>query len=305
MAGRAKILIAAATLTAAGCGSSGDGEALQDELDAAIVERDALAARVEELEAQLTGSLPVPGSSEDEATGPNGESSGAAEPSATPEPPPDEPAERGPVEPAALDASPYVVGFGDLSVVSLADGEPGVVTVIVASDTIDRSGSVPIIVRNNTSDAVGNIEIAGTARDDSGALVGSGSSQGLKPVIVAPGEIAYGYVYFDTEMAGSTFDYQFSIDAQPAGEYFFPVTITEINTTGDQIIGAVTNQNDFEVTGPIGADGICFGPDGAIVDTIGSYLEQDDLPAGGVGSFSIDLYGEPCPIGLVSASGYG
>jgi hypothetical protein len=45
--------------------------------------------------------------------------------------------------------------------------------------------------------------------------------------------------------------------------------------------------------------------DGGIVAHVDSYLELDELPAGGAGSFSIDLYGDDCPIGLAATSGYG
>ncbi len=206
--------------------------------------------------------------------------------------------------PAAPDASRYVIGFGDLSAVSLPTGDPGVVGIVVAGETTDSGGAVNMVVRNNTSDEVGRIEVTGTARDSAGALVGSGSSQGFQPQVVAPGEIAYGYVYFDSEIPpGSTF--QFSVDADSVDDYFLPVTVTEINNNGSQIIGAVTNENSVAVSGPISADVMCFGLDGSLIDYARSYAEEDELPAGGAGSFSIDLYGDECPIGLAAASGYG
>lgn len=208
-----------------------------------------------------------------------------------------------PAGPAAPDASPYVVGFGDLSVVSLATGDPGAVTIVAAATTVDSRGAVNMVVRNNTSDAVGPIDVTGTARDDAGTLIGSGSSQGFEPQVVEPGEIAYGYVYFDSDIPdGSTFE--FSVDTEPVGDYFLPVTITEINNTGGQIIGAVRNDTGVDVGGPISADVICFGADGSIIGYVDSYVEQDELPAGATGSFSIDLYGDDCPVGLAAASGY-
>lgn len=213
----------------------------------------------------------------------------------------DEPAAA--VEPAAPDASPHVLGFGDLSVVSLPAGDAGAVTIIEAAETIDAGGSVTTIVRNNTRDDIGRIEISGTARDASGALVGSGSSQGFSPAVVAPGEIAYGYVFFGHDIpTGSTFE--FNVDSEPVGEYFLPVTITEINNTGEQIVGAVMNDLDVEVSGPISADVLCFDADGDVTGDAQSYVEPDDLPAGGTGSFAIDLFDQPCPVGIAAASGY-
>jgi hypothetical protein len=55
---------------------------------------------------------------------------------------------------------------------------------------------------------------------------------------------------------------------------------------------------------PIGVGGICFSESGELLGTIAGYAEQDELAAGAIGSFSIEFYGDPCPIGLLAASGY-
>ena len=81
---------------------------------------------------------------------------------------------------AAVDASELVTTFGDMSGVVVADGEAGVVSIVAAAATLDASGSVPIIVRNRTNAPVGQIDVSGTARDGAGALIASGSSQGLE-----------------------------------------------------------------------------------------------------------------------------
>lgn len=210
----------------------------------------------------------------------------------------------GDVVSAAPDASPYILGFGDLSAVSLPDGEPGV-SIIASGTVIDERGTVTVVVRNNTSETVGGIEVTGTARDSDGALVASGSSQGFEPVVVEPGEIAFGCMYFDISLAETSgLDFEFDVDADPVTGSFLPVTVTEINNTGDQLVGAVTNDNDGEVSGPIGVSAICFGADGNIVDFVDTYTDQDDLDPGANGSFSIGLYGAECPAGLAGASGY-
>jgi hypothetical protein len=206
--------------------------------------------------------------------------------------------------PAAPDASPYVVGFGDLRALSLPAGDPDELTIISTGAKDELSDAVTIIVRNNTSDPIGQIEATGTARDASGALVGSGSSQGFKPVVVAPGEIAYGYVYFDGGFPdGSTFG--FAVAGEEVDTYFRPITITEINNTGDAIIGGRSNDTGVDVTGPISVEALCFAADGTTVGPRGGFAEQDDLVDGATGSFSVSLYGDECPIGLAAASGYG
>ena len=57
-------------------------------------------------------------------------------------------------------------------------------------------GVLLVVVRNNTSKPAYGVEVSGTARDASGALVGSGSSQRLVPPDLGPGQIAIGYVRF-------------------------------------------------------------------------------------------------------------
>lgn len=209
-----------------------------------------------------------------------------------------------PAEPAAPDASPYVVGFGDLSALSFPAGDPGELTVVSTGAQNELSDAVTVIVRNNTSDPIGQIEATGTARDAAGALVGSGSSQGFKPVVVAPGEIAYGYVYFDGGFPDGS-KLEFKVKGEPVGTYFRPMTVTEINNTGDAIIGGVSNDTGVDVTGPISADVLCFAADGTTIGPKGGFTEEADLADGATGSFSIDLYSNDCPIGIAAASGFG
>lgn len=279
------VLVLAVVLAAAGCGSSGDEPS-------ATVRPGAESGSGA---GSMSGSGDESGSGlgSDEPSGGMAPATGApGEPTAAP-------------EPAAADASPYVEGFGDLSGVSLPAGDPGAVSIVASGTTIDPRGSVALVVRNNTGEAVGNIEATGTARDDAGTLVGSGTSQGFQPKVVAPGEIAYGYVYFDTTLTGSAFDYDINVTAQPPDDYFVPVSVNEVNNTGDQIIGTVANDGDTEVNGPIRVETICFDPDGSFRVNADSYVEPYDLPAAGTGAFTIDLFNGACPVGLIAASGYG
>ena len=207
--------------------------------------------------------------------------------------------------PAAPDASPYVVAFGDLTGVSFPAGDPGVVSIIIQGTTIQRDGTVSIVIRNNTNKAVGPIEIAGTARDSSEKIVGSGSSQGMNPTVVDPGEIAFGYVYFDSDLAGTQPTFKFTVSSRPVSSYFRPLLVNEIYLVGEKILGSVTNSSESDVKGPISADVICFGSDGNILRTHSDYVAPDELPAGATGSFAVDLFRDACPSGLLASSGYG
>ena len=270
MAQNLKVLLVLLALVAAGCGASGS----KSNLDAGS----------ETSSTAKTAESPTSGETENSTT------------TTTTTP--------APAGPAAPDASEYVVGFGDLSVLSFPAGEPDEVSIVATGAEDELSDSVTIIVRNNTTEAIGLIEATGTARDSAGALVGSGSSQGFQPVVVAPGEIAYGYVYFDGGFPeGSTFE--FDVKGDEVDTYFQPITVTEINNTGDAIIGGVSNDTGVDVTGPISVKVLCFTADGTLIGPSDGYAEQSELADGATGSFSIDLYGDECPVGLAAASGYG
>ena len=313
---RTWVAAAAFTMAAAGCGSgdSDNAEALRGDLEAARAdaraaeaERDRLAAQVEDLQRQLdefggaTGSeatsdtepSPAPTTSP-ETTAPQTTLPEATVPATTAPPTGD---------PAAPDASPYVAAFGDIGVVALPTGDPGALSVIAAASELDRSRSLPIIVRNNTADTIGQIDVTGIARDGAGTLAGSGSSQGLEPARVEPGEIAWGYVFFG-DVTGDGLTFELSANGDEPNTYFVPVEITELNAAGDQIVGVLTNNTDGEVSGPISVGGVCFSAEGALLGTTRAFAEQSELAPGGIGSFSINLRGDPCPIGLLGASGY-
>lgn len=257
-------------------------------------ERDRLAEQVQELQAQL-----------DELT------AGGTDtvlPTTSEEPAPtDEPTTTASSggKPAAPDGSQLVKAFGDISVVSIPDGDPGVLAIVATAAALDEGSSLPVIVRNNTSKTIGSIDVTGLARDASGNLAGSGSSQGFQPALVAPGEIAFGYVYFG-DVAGEGLTFELTATGEEPDTFFssVPVQITELNVSDEQIIGVVSNGSSDLVGGPISIDGVCFSTDGQLLGTIGGYAEQEELPAGATGSFSIRLYSGPCPVGLLAASGY-
>lgn len=315
------VLVALASCSSGDDDTAADSEPdvaeLQDQLDAAESraekaesERDKLAAELQAAQDQLT-ELTQATATTAQSTDPPANTAATTPSTSAATDAPTTVAETTPTttpstgQPAAPDASLYVEAIGDISTLELPVGDPGAVSVVTVAAALDRTGSLPLVVRNNTTKSVGAIDVTGIARDSSGGLAASGSSQGFKPVVVAPGEIAYGYIYFgDGVPADATFE--LSVSADPVDEYFMPVLITELSANTDQIVGILTNDTGTHVSGPIGVDAICFESSGnTIVSTQGSYAEQDDLAPGATGSFSIDLFGDPCPRGLISASGYG
>lgn len=173
--------------------------------------------------------------------------------------------------------------------------------------------SVPVVVRNNTSEVVYRIELSGTARDDAGTLVASGSSQRVAPSYVQPGEWAFASVYFGMNVLDGDETFDFNVTSSGSGPGFFggsvDLEVTEAEygqgDFTDRIIGIVANRTDGTVSGPVSVDVACFA-DGNLVDVFGSFTDGDDIGPGSSDSFTVDLYGleATCDVFAVGASGY-
>ena len=166
---------------------------------------------------------------------------------------------------------------------------------------------LPVAVRNMTTQVLGDISLSGVARDSGGSLVGSGEDQGLEPAVVAPGEIAWGYVYFGAEMPpGTTFEITARGDPLDDSSYgSVPLEITELNVSQDTIVGIATNTGGSKVSGPIGVSVLCVSADGAELMVKSDYATADDVEPGGTTAFTVNFYGDkPCDRFLVAASGY-
>ena len=239
--------MAAMSMAVAGCGGSeSTGEVTRGELEAAQADARAAEAEAERLAAQVAD---LQGQLDELTEGSGGETTDVATTQAvtTTEAPTTTTPPTG--DPAALDASPYVTPFGDISAIVIPAGDPGVLAVVATAAAADRSGSLAVMVRNNTADTIGQIEVAGLARDAAGNLAGSGSSQGFDPVVVEPGEIAWGYVYFG-DLTGDGLTFELTTNGEEPNTYFLPVEVTEFNVTGDQIVGVITNNLTVGVSGP-------------------------------------------------------
>lgn len=213
----------------------------------------------------------------------------------------------GNVTPAAPDASAFVGSFGQAELVSLAPGEPGKVSVIESGPYVTGSQILPVLVRNMTGQTLGRITLTGVARDATGALVGSGEDQGLQPAVVAPGEVAWGDVYFGADLPqGTTFEVLAS--GEPLGDLSFsnlPMEITELNVSQDTIVGIASNAGTTTVSGPIGVSVLCLSQDGAELIVKSDYATSDSVAPGGTTAFTVNFFGDPvCERFLVAASGY-
>lgn len=213
---------------------------------------------------------------------------------------------------AAVTATPKTSAALHLSAaVNLPAGQPGKLSVIAvgSAPTDANDSSVPVVVRNNTSGTVYNVSASGTARR-SGALVGSGQSQGFAPAAVHPGEWAFGFVYFgQASLVGATFDVTATADAAASsfGQHV-DLNIAEVNRTPgqfgeDSLVGIVSNPTATTVSPPIEVFVICF--DGANPKSVFSGFTDGNIPLApkATASFSVSLTSGSCQSYALGSNG--
>ncbi|HEU5117906.1 MAG TPA: hypothetical protein VFT74_14865 [Isosphaeraceae bacterium] len=189
---------------------------------------------------------------------------------------------------------------------TLPAGTQGQLAVIEFGGTIQDDGTVPVILRNNTGSAVENIEVDGSARDSAGALAGSGQSQGITPYSVGAGKVAFGYVYFSSDLVGRKLTFQFTASgsAPRAAPAQRDLPAKEVNkVAGGDIVGSTKNLTDIKLAF-VGANIICF--DSAQQPTFsktGGFGNPDTLQPGQSTTFTISLYGKPCVSFLIGVTG--
>ncbi len=201
-------------------------------------------------------------------------------------------------------ASVYISGD-----VVIPPGESGRLSVVLVGPPLQSS--VPVVVRNRTANALTSLEVTGTARNEAGTLVASGSSHGLVPAVLLPGEWGFGQVYFGgSDLPGdATFDLTATGRTAEENRFFgaADVTVVEVaraaGLVGEAIVGIVRNTTGEEVRGPISTVVICFA-DGRPTSTHQGYVDGNSVPPGATVSLSVDLFDSRCPAFALGASGY-
>ena len=192
------------------------------------------------------------------------------------------------------------------------EGTPGTMNVIYVGK-VHRSptgdGQLPIVIRNNTTASVAHVDVTATARDAAGRLVATGQSQATNPAQLVPGEAALSSIYFQNAKdipKDATHDFSFeTIPADTSPYNTASVKVTEVNRSGDTIVGTAENTTGAQVTGPYAVKVYCFDKKGDIVSTEGSFADQDrDVAPDGEVTFTVPLYGDPCPTFLVGVTGF-
>lgn len=220
----------------------------------------------------------------------------------TPKPPVTEPV----VEPKPFNANGLLGGTAQPN---LPDGERGKVSVVKIGE-LNKAGDSALLTfafRNNTNEGISSIRWTATARSG-GQIVATGSSQGIAPVHVQPGEIGLGHIYFTNGASiPDGADYEFTVSTRPVGSVYrdeAQLTVTEANISGDAIVGSATNRTGAETSGSYSVLIYCFDGDN-LLSRISTFAEQkESIADGGTVTFAANLYGRVCPSYAVGVSGY-
>jgi hypothetical protein len=170
--------------------------------------------------------------------------------------------------------------------------------------------SVPIVFRNNTSAAIAHVDVSATAKDPTGKIVASGSSQRTDPSTVQPGQWAFAYIYFDpgTKLAAND-TLSFSFQTMPASTDSFntaAMRVTQANLSGSSIAGGVQNTTGHPVEGPISVHAYCLNSAGDPTSVVTGFTSRSsgNLAPNATDSFQLDLFDKSFPSFLVRAAGY-
>lgn len=136
-------------------------------------------------------------------------------------------------------------------------GTPGKTDVVASAPIVPGPGGteVAIAVRNNTSSPVTSVDVTAAAKDASGKILASGSSQGTAPQTIPAGGIGLGYVYFapGTKIAADS-KLAFTVASQPVQgtPYKQDLKMDQASVSGENIVGQATNVSKQTLHGPYG-----------------------------------------------------
>ncbi len=191
-------------------------------------------------------------------------------------------------------------------------GEPGELSIVQQGVCRGAKQSVCLTVRNNTNEPVAYVNATGVARVADGSMFAAGKGTSFEPKYVLPGELVFGSVYFGADLPdGVTYDLEVQALEQPArSNAQGDLLVSEasfIKTDSDsyyrwRVVGQLKNTTDKVVTGPIGADVLCFSTDGSWERAI-SFTDKSEAEPGQMIPFQIQLL-DDCPSYLIMASGY-
>jgi hypothetical protein len=202
-----------------------------------------------------------------------------------------------------IDPTAYIA-TANVSLADLPTGDPGLV--VIAAGPPSNFGVIPVLIRNNTDAPVYNLDIAATARDAAGSVLGTGPGRDIVPSLVPPSGIAFGRILFeDTPLDGATIDYLVTGDPSPR-TIFVPhdLEIAEHNLVGGNVGGSLLNTSPTALDS-VKAFVICLDDNLTPTTARSSRTDQERVEAGAQIPFSVDLLGDEAQCGryLLAATG--
>jgi hypothetical protein len=247
-------------------------------------------------------------------------STATTSPASTPTPTTAPPATTVPTTSRAVAAPPPSVPptFGGNAHPTLSSGTPDALDVTYVGQAYSEGSGdgtiVPVEVRNGTPQTLSSLDISGPAMSGS-TVVGSGDSQEVEPANLAPGQVAFGMVFYSQDLPGGA-TFNLTVSGSTGGSNYTDIQVVQANYSasggdfGPGIVGSVTNQSSTSITPPIETDLYCFSSGGTLLYVNNDYVAGDaDLAPGATGSYSIDIPTDandnplPCPTFLVGSSG--
>jgi hypothetical protein len=177
---------------------------------------------------------------------------------------------------------------------------------VVASGPI--TSTIPVVVHNGTDYTVYDIEVTATVRDVDGTLLATGDdNQGIVPPVLGAGDFAIGSVYVGSSVEipdDATVEFAVTSSDEPGPFQLQPVEVSELNNTGASIVGVLTNTGSAALSSFIRVVANCFDDEGNLTQSLSGAADQDRIPAGGTGTFTIEYYSDTvCDKVLVGAAG--
>ena len=166
----------------------------------------------------------------------------------------------------------------------------------------------PILIRNGTDQTALNPTVTGVARDSDGNVVAAGQSLELAPAALAPGDMAFGYVYFDARVGDADeFVYDpatFEVTSSAPGHDV--ATVIEANLTAgrngspETVVGLVANETPDPIEN-VTVGQACFDDTGQLIYAFVDRPEADVLAPGATSEFTLPASAE-CTSALVASS---
>lgn len=173
----------------------------------------------------------------------------------------------------------------------ILEGEPGVVSVVLIGAPIDYD--VPIVIRNNSDETAFLDGITGIARGADGRLIGVVEDDQIAPYRIEAGELAIGIVSFGRDVMlppDAAYELNVNLREATARHSLANLQVVEAELTATGLLGVVENNSGVPVRFPR-VTVLWFDEAGATTGGYRGYVVEDEIAAGGIGTFNAEFYG--------------